>query len=259
MVKILFVGDIVGRPGRMVLKKFLPQVMQSEMIDFVIANGENAAGGFGINLEVSQEILGAGVDVITLGNHTWDNREVTAVLERESRVIRPINYPDETPGMGYIITTAANGMKIGVISVLGLVFLEPLFCPFRAVEDCLAYIKKKTDVIIVDVHAEATSEKMALGWYLDGKVSAVIGTHTHIVTADERILPQGTGYITDAGMTGPTNSILGVDSQLVIQKFLTKRPVRFEVAAGPAALSGVVLEVNEAGQTVQIKRVWAST
>lgn len=255
MLRILFVGDIVGRPGRRIVKACLAEIIRTEMVDLVIANGENSAGGFGISMEVCQELLTAGVDVITLGNHTWDNREITKVLEQERRVVRPANYPDGTPGEGFYIVETARGVLVGVINILGQVFLEPLSCPFQAADYYLNWIKKKTPHIIVDFHAEATSEKLALGWYLDGRVSAVIGTHTHIATADERILPKGTGYITDVGMTGPLNSVLGIDPQLVITKFLTKRPVKFELASGPVQFNGVILELDESGLTIAIKRI----
>jgi metallophosphoesterase (TIGR00282 family) len=234
------------------------EIVRTEKIDLVIANGENSAGGFGITVEVCQELLTSGIDLITLGNHTWDNREVTKVLEQERRVIRPANYPDGAPGEGFHVVESARGDLVGVINILGQVFLEPLSCPFRTADYCIDWVRKKTSFIIVDIHAEATSEKMALGWYLDGRVSAVIGTHTHIATADERILPKGTGYITDAGMTGPMNSVLGIDSKLVITKFLTKRPVKFELATGPIQFNGVVMEFNESGFTTSIRRIYRS-
>ncbi len=255
MLKILFIGDIVGKPGRKIIKSYLTEIINEEEIDLVIANSENAAGGFGITYDVSQELLSAGVDLITLGNHTWDNRDIFRVLEEEPKVIRPANYPEDTPGQGYYIIETAKGVLVGVVNLLGQVFLEPLRCPFRVADECLNKIKKRTDVVIVDFHAETTSEKMAMGWYLDGRVTAVFGTHTHIPTADERILPKGTGYITDVGMTGPLNSVLGIDPEIVITKFLTKRPVRFEVASGPIKLDGVIFEVNEYGITTSIRRI----
>lgn len=255
MLKILFIGDIVGKPGRKIIKSCLNEIIKEEETDLVIANGENSAGGFGITYDVSQELLSSGVDVITLGNHTWDNREISRVLEDEPKVVRPENYPENTPGQGYYITETAKGVLVGVVNLLGLVFLEPLRCPFRVADECLNKLKKKTNVVIVDFHAETTSEKAALGWYLDGRATAVLGTHTHIPTADERILPKGTGYITDVGMTGPLDSVLGINSEIVITKFLTKRPIRFEVASGPIKLDGVVLEVNEYGLTTSIKRI----
>lgn len=255
MLKILFIGDIVGKPGRKILKSYLNEIINQEEADLVIANGENAAGGFGITYDVSQELLSSGVDVITLGNHTWDNREISRVLDEEPKVVRPANYPEDTPGQGYYITETAKGILVGVVNLLGQVFLEPLRCPFRVADDCINKLKKKTNVIIVDFHAEATSEKMALGWYLDGRVTAVLGTHTHIPTADERILPKGTGYITDVGMTGPLDSILGISPEIITTKFLTKRPIRFEVASGPIKLDSVIIEVNEYGLATDIKRI----
>lgn len=255
MLKILFIGDIVGKPGRKIVKSYLKSIIDEEETDLVIANGENAAGGFGITYDVAQEILSAGVDLITLGNHTWDNREITRVLEEESRVVRPANYPEGTPGQGYYIIETVKGISVGVVNLLGQVFLEPLKCPFRVADEIFAKLKKKTNVVIVDIHAEATSEKMALGWYLDGRVTAVLGTHTHIPTADERILPKGTGYITDVGMTGPVNSVLGINPEIVINKFLTKRPARFEVASGPVKLDGIIIEVDEYGLTTGIRRI----
>ena len=255
MLKILFIGDIVGRPGRKILKNCLKEIINEEGVDLTIANGENAAGGFGITYDVAQEIFGAGVDLITMGNHTWDNRDIYHVLEEEPRIVRPANYPEDTPGQGYYIIETAKGVSVGVVNLLGQVYLEALRCPFRVADECLAKIKKRTNVVIVDFHAETTSEKVALGWYLDGRATAVFGTHTHIPTADERILPKGTAYMTDVGMTGPLNSVLGIDPEIVITKFLTKLPARFEVARGPVKLDGVIFEVNEYGLATSIKRI----
>ncbi len=255
MLRILFIGDIVGRPGRRIVKTYLPELIRSENIDLVVANGENSAGGFGINREVCQELLIAGVDVITMGNHTWDNKEIYQVLERERRLIRPANYPGGTPGEGYYIAETQKGVRVGVINILGQVFLDPLICPFQTASECITDIKKKTNIIIIDFHAEATSEKVALGWYTDGLATAVLGTHTHITTADERILPKGTGYITDVGMTGPLNSVLGIDPEIVVKKFVTHLPARFEVASGPIELNGVILDVDDAGTTASIRRI----
>lgn len=255
MIKILFIGDIVGRPGRKMIKTFLREIINTEAVDLVIANGENAAGGFGITLEVCRELLDAGIDVITLGNHTWDNRDIDRVLEQIECVVRPANYPEGTPGAGYYLAESGSGVLVGVINLLGQVYLDALACPFRTADHCLKQLKKKTHLIIVDMHAEATSEKVALGWYLDGRVTAVLGTHTHVTTADERILPQGTAYITDVGMTGPLDSVLGIKPEIVIDKFLTKRPARFELANGLSELNGVVVEANEFGQAIAIKRI----
>lgn len=255
-MKILFIGDIVGRPGRRIIKTILPELINSEKVDLVIANGENSAGGFGINAEVCRELLAAGIDVITMGNHTWDNREIYQVIERERRLVRPANYPGGTPGEGYYLAETSRGVLVGVVNILGEVFLDPLGSPFQTADGVIADIQKKTKIIIIDIHAEATSEKAALGWYLDGRVAAVLGTHTHIATADERILPKGTAYITDVGMTGPLNSVLGIDPDLVVKKFLTRMPVRFEVAGGPVQLNGVVFEVNEeTGLASEIRRI----
>ncbi|MGE5583068.1 MAG: TIGR00282 family metallophosphoesterase [Bacillota bacterium] len=255
-MKILFIGDIVGRPGRRIVKTILPELINSEKVDLVIANGENSAGGFGINAEVCRELLAAGIDVITMGNHTWDNREIYQVIERERRLVRPANYPGGTPGEGYYLAETSRGVLVGVVNILGEVFLDPLGSPFQTADGVIADIQKKTKIIIIDIHAEATSEKAALGWYLDGRVAAVLGTHTHIATADERILPKGTAYITDVGMTGPLNSVLGIDPDLVVKKFLTRMPVRFEVAGGPVQLNGVVFEVNEeTGLASEIRRI----
>ncbi|HEX3043774.1 MAG TPA: TIGR00282 family metallophosphoesterase [Bacillota bacterium] len=255
MIKILFIGDIIGQPGRKIVKSVLSDLITKETVDLVIANGENSAGGFGLTVDVCHELLNAGIDVITLGNHTWDNREIYKVLENEPRVIRPANYPGDAPGYGVYLATTGRNHVVGVINILGQVFLEPLACPFQTADDYVDRVKDKTKIIIVDFHAEATSEKIALGWYLDGRVTAVIGTHTHITTADERVLPKGTGYITDVGMTGPINSVLGIDPQIVIKKFITKRPVKFEIASGPCQLNGVILEVTDSGVTASIKRI----
>jgi metallophosphoesterase (TIGR00282 family) len=255
LIKILFIGDIIGQPGRKTVKAVLSEIITNEMVDLVIANGENSAGGFGLTVDVCHELLTAGIDVITLGNHTWDNREIYKVLENEPRVVRPANYPGDTPGNGVYLATTGRNHLVGVINILGQVFLDPLACPFQTADDYIHRIKDKTKIIIIDFHAEATSEKIALGWYLDGRVTAVIGTHTHITTADERVLPKGTGYITDVGMTGPINSVLGIDPQVVIKKFITKRPVKFEIAGGPTQLNGVILEVTDSGFTASIRRI----
>ena len=255
-MKIIFLGDIVGRPGRKLVKTLLPELIQQYAPDLTVVNGENAAGGFGLTLDVADELLHSGVDVITLGNHTWKHREINQVFDRYKQVLRPANYPPETPGEGAGLFVAKNGYPIGVLSLMGQVYLEPaLDCPFRVAKEKVSLLREKTPYVLVDFHAEATSEKIALGNYLDGSVSAVLGTHTHVVTADQRILPGGTGYITDVGMCGPTDSVLGVKKELVIQKFITKRPVRFEIAKGPVELNGVYLELDEKGRTRRIDRI----
>lgn len=250
-MNILVIGDIVGRPGRTVLKALLPGLQKEYAIDFTIANAENAAGGRGLTKDVNDEILSYGVDVITMGNHVWDNKNILSFIDDEHRLIRPVNYPEDCPGQGYHIYTAGFNKKVAVINASGRIFLPPLDCPFQVISNLLEQFSPNVDYIIVDFHAEATSEKLAMGYYLDGKVTAVIGTHTHIQTADERILPGGTAYITDIGMTGPSESILGMEKEPVIEKFVTGRPTRFEVASGPTHLQGVVLNLDEATNKVQ--------
>lgn len=254
-MKVLFLGDIVGKPGRRVVGRFLPKLISELKLDLVVANAENAAGGFGLTLEVTEELLHCGVDLLTMGNHTWKNREITRVLDRYPQVIRPANYPPETPGKGYGIVCARNGYQVGVINLLGQVYLDPLECPFRAARDLVTVLKKETPYLLVDFHAEATSEKKAFGYFLDGQVSGVIGTHTHVQTADERILPGGTGYITDVGMCGPVRSVLGIKPEIAIKKFLTKLPIRFEVSSGPAEINGLYMEWDNEGKTISIRRI----
>jgi metallophosphoesterase (TIGR00282 family) len=255
VIKILFIGDIVGKPGRRIVKQNLHRLVDAEEIDLVVANGENSAGGFGISMDVSNELFEAGIDIITMGNHTWDNREIEHLLEVDDRVIRPANYPEGTPGSGFTVIETAKGILVGIINLMGQVFLDSVACPFRTADACIQQLKRKTSLILVDMHAEATSEKIALGCYLDGRVTAVLGTHTHVTTADERVLPMGTAYITDVGMTGPVNSVLGIKSDLVIQKFLTKRPIRFEVAGGVTEFNAVLVEADEYGSATNIRRI----
>ncbi|NLY92161.1 MAG: TIGR00282 family metallophosphoesterase [Firmicutes bacterium] len=255
-MKVVFLGDIVGRPGRKVVQEYLPEIIRKYTPDLTVANGENAAGGFGLTLEVATELLQNGVDVITLGNHTWKHKEINQVLERYKQILRPVNFPPGTPGEGAGLFVARNGYPVGVISLMGQVYLEPaLDCPFRVGQEKVSLLKQKTPYVLVDFHAEATSEKMALGHYLDGLASAVLGTHTHVATADERILPGGTGFITDVGMCGPADSVLGVKKELAIQKFVTKRPVKFEIASGSVELNGVYLEMDQQGRTTRIERI----
>ncbi|MDD2585559.1 MAG: TIGR00282 family metallophosphoesterase [Syntrophomonadaceae bacterium] len=255
-MNILVIGDIVGRPGRKAVKTLLSGIQKEHNIEFTVANAENAAGGRGLTREVMQELLAAGVDVLTMGNHVWDNKDIFSFIDDEPRLIRPVNYPGFCPGQGYHIYTAGYNRRIAVINVSGRVFMPALDCPFRAVEEVLSEVRDESDIILVDIHAEATSEKLAFAYYFDGKVSAVMGTHTHIQTADERILMGGTAYITDLGMTGPVDSVLGMDKDLVLEKFLTQRPVRFEVAKGRMQLQGVVIEVDDsANVTKNINRI----
>lgn len=251
-MKILFIGDIVGNPGRKAAREMI-QTIRSEMpFDYCIANGENSAGGIGITYVAAQELYRAGVDAITMGNHTWSKKEITNFIESDTKLVRPANYPSGLPGRG---STVIDG-KLGVINLLGKVYIEGADCPFRAAEREIEHLKNFVKVIVIDMHAEATSEKCALAWHVDGRVSAVLGTHTHVQTSDERILPCGTAFLTDAGMTGPHEGVLGVDRELVLEKFLTHMPVRFEVAKGLVQFNAVHLEVDEkTGRTLAIKRI----
>ena len=255
-VKILFIGDIVGKAGRQAVSRELHRLVDRHMVDLVVANGENAAGGFGLTEEVAGELFKLGVDLITSGNHIWDKRDALDYLKREERVIRPANYPDGTPGFGSALLSTAGGVKVAVLNLEGRVFMNNLDCPFRVADREIARLANETPVIIVDFHAEATSEKIALGWHLDGRVSAVIGTHTHVQTADERILAAGTAFISDAGMTGAFDSVIGVRKEEAIQKFLTQLPVKFEVAKSNIRLNGAVVEIDEhTGNAVGIERI----
>lgn len=255
-MKILFIGDIVGKAGRRALREGVPALVNKFKIDFTIANVENAAGGFGITKEVAEEIFSLGVDVLTSGNHIWDKKEAVTYIAKENRLIRPANYPEDVPGYGSIIISSHSGEKVAVLNLSGRVFMKPLECPFKTAKREVQMLKQQARVIIVDFHAEATSEKTAFGWFMDGEVSAVIGTHTHVQTADERVLPKGTAYITDVGMTGPVNSIIGIKPEQVIRKFLTQIPHRFETAKGPAVLSCVIIEVDPAtGRSLGIQRL----
>ncbi len=234
----------MGEPGRRVLLKYLPKAIEDYKIDAVVGNGENAAGGFGITPDIAEELFDLGLSAITLGNHAWDKREAMEYIEKEPRVIRPANYPDGVPGKGTCVIETADGERLGVLQLMGRVFMPMVDCPFRVAERELDHLATQTDYVLVDMHAETTSEKMAMGYFLDGKVSAVLGTHTHVQTADEQILPQGTGYQTDVGMTGPVKSVIGMKHNLVIQKFLTQLPRRFEVAPGPSVLCAAVVELD---------------
>jgi len=254
-VNILFIGDIVGRPGRFALNERLDRLVDRYNIDLTIANCENAAAGFGLTVDVAEELFGYGVHVMTSGNHIWDKRDIVDFLDAEERVLRPANYPGEVPGRGAGLFDSNTGIKVGIINLEGRVFMNDLDCPFL-VADRLVDELSDADIILVDMHAEATSEKMALGWYLDGRVSAVIGTHTHVQTADERILPEGTAFISDVGMTGSRDGVIGMRREAIIEKFLTQRPVRFEVAKKDPALCAVVIDIDEAtGKARRIERV----
>lgn len=254
-MKILFIGDIVGKVGRAALKALLPAVASRYKTDLVIANGENAAGGFGINEKTAAEIFGCGVHIITSGNHIWDKKDSIPYIAKESRIIRPANYPPGVPGAGSIIYTV-NGVKIGVINLSGRVFMTSIDCPFRAGRSEIERIRNETGIIIIDFHAEATSEKIAFGYYVDGKVSAVVGSHTHVQTADEKILPGGTAYITDVGMTGPSLSVIGIEKEQIIERFLMQMPMKFETAKGGGIFSAVIVEIEEkTGKSTAIQRL----
>lgn len=255
-VKVLFIGDIVGTVGRTAVKGLLPALLDRYKIDFVVANGENAAGGFGITEKVAVEIFGFGVDVITSGNHIWDKKDSIPYIAKEDRILRPVNYPPGVPGYGSIVCTLPNGTKAAVVNISGRVFMTPIDCPFRVGIAEIERLQSETRLIIVDFHAEATSEKIAFGYYVDGKVSAIIGTHTHVQTADEKILPEGTAYITDVGMTGPSVSVIGIEKEQIIERFLLQMPRKFETAKGPAILSAVVIEIDEkTGKSTAIQRL----
>jgi len=255
-VKILFIGDIVGKPGRQALSRELHRLVDRHNVDVVIANGENAAGGFGLTVEVAKELFNQGVHLLTSGNHIWDKKEQVALILGDSRIIRPANYPDGAPGVGSAILTTPGGAKVGILNLEGRVFMKTLECPFRVADREVERLKRETPIIFIDFHAEATSEKSALAWYLDGKVSAVIGTHTHVQTADERILPQGTAFMTDAGMTGSFDSIIGMGKEETIRKFLTQLPTKFEVGKKDIRLNGVVIGVDEqSGKAVTVERL----
>jgi len=255
-LKILFIGDIMGNPGRRAVSEILEALRSSVGAQFVIANGENSAGGFGIASVVAKEMFKDGVDVITLGNHTWSQRQSHEYIAQEPRVLRPENYPPGCPGRGWGIYEAENGVRVGVLSLLGRTFMAPVDCPFRTADNIIEQAKDECDVIIVDMHAEATSEKMALGWYLNGRASAVVGTHTHIQTSDERVLFSGTAYISDVGMTGAHDSVLGMDPEMVIEKFKTQMPGKIKLADGEPTLQAVIIDIDEAtGRAVGIKRI----
>lgn len=256
-MKLLFLGDIVGRPGRDLVRRHVRALAARHHADLVIANGENAAGGVGITRENMIEILSSGVDVITTGNHVWDKRETLEFIGNEPRLLRPANYPEGTPGAGRHVATAKNGVRVGVINVMGRVFMNAIDDPFRSADREIARVREEgAQVIFVDMHAETTSEKIALSYYVDGRVAAVIGTHTHVQTADERILPGGTACLTDAGMTGPHDGVIGMDKDAVIARFVTALPSRFETAPGNPRLNGVLISVDAAtGRATGITRL----
>jgi hypothetical protein len=255
-VNIFFIGDIVGKCGRRLIFELLPNLINQYQVDLCIANIENVAGGMGITSPVACQLLDSGIHVLTSGNHIWDKKGVEEYIAGEKRLLRPANYPPGTPGYGSTMISLPSGDKVGVINLAGRVFMQSLDCPFRVGLAEVESMRSQTPVIIVDFHAEATSEKIALGWYLDGKVSAIIGTHTHVQTADERILPQGSAYISDAGMTGAFDSVIGIKKELVLKRFIHQLPVRFEPAKKDPRLNGIFLEVDgETGRTVSLERI----
>ena len=255
-MKVLFIGDIFGEPGRRAVARAVPKLVAQRQIDIVIGNGENAAGGFGITPELAEELFDLGLAVITTGNHAWDKKEILDYFPREPRLLRPANYPSGVPGNGSVVVESAGGEQLGVLQLMGRAYMPTLDCPFQVAKKELVALKKRTVAVIVDMHAEATSEKMAMGHYLDGEVVAVVGTHTHVQTADDQILPKGTAYVTDIGMTGPLHSVIGVKKELAIEKFLTGMPRRFEVASGPAIFCAVLLELDaRLGKALSIERI----
>jgi metallophosphoesterase (TIGR00282 family) len=254
-MKVLFVGDVVGAPGRRILRARLPGLKRDSGADLTIVNGENAAGGAGLTAATADEIFGAGADVVTTGNHVWDKREIVSLIERDPRILRPANYPEGTPGAGVVVVTAADA-KVAVVNLMGRVFMPLVDDPFRAADRILADLAGKAQLTIVDFHAEATSEKLAFAWHLDGRVAAVLGTHTHVATADARVLPKGTAYITDVGMTGPFDSVIGVRKEQAIERFRTSRPIPYETADGDVRLSAVRLALDPAsGRAMAIERI----
>lgn len=255
-MKILFIGDIVGAPGRKAVKGLLPVLIKEEAIDFVVANAENASGGSGVTFDAADELFKSGADVLTSGDHIWKRKETIDFLIREPRLLRPLNYPAGAPGEGFGVFRSRANKKIGIANLCGRVFMQPIECPFAAAKHAVESLLKETNIILVDIHAEATSEKIALGWYLDGKASCVLGTHTHVQTADERILPLGTAFLTDAGMTGPCDSVIGRKVEDVLERFITGVPVRFEVADSNIQLQGAIIEIDEAtGRAKAINRI----
>lgn len=255
-VNVLFIGDIMGKPGRRFVREHLPRLVSMHEVDIVVANGENSAGRAGITPSVAEELFDAGIDVITLGDHAWDRQDIMPVMDELEGLVRPANYPD-APGKGFVVVHTRGGFCLAVVNLLGRVFLpwQPS-CPFRSADDLLEELKGRADAILVDFHAEATSEKVAMGWYLDGRVAAVVGTHTHVQTADERILPGGTAFISDAGMTGPADGVIGIERDRVIRRFLNQMPTQFMIAPGSRQFNGVLLNLEgETGFACGISRV----
>ena len=256
-MRLLFLGDVVGRPGRRALAAVLPRLRREAAIHFVIANGENASNGKGINPRGAEELRDAGVDVLTSGNHIWQSRDIVPYLRENGRLLRPLNFAPDVPGVGWTVRAGkGSSVLVGVINLIGRTFMGPAGCPFGAVEEVLPTVRQETPVIVVDMHCEATSEKVGMGWFLDGKVSAVVGSHTHVQTADETILPGGTAYLTDAGMCGPERSVLGMRVDQVLHRFRSQMPVRFDVADGPVLVQGALIDLDEqTGRATAVSRV----
>ena len=244
-MRVLFIGDIVGSPGRQIVRDRLRDIVAQRSIDLVIANGENSASGFGITPRLAQELLAMGIDVLTGGNHSWDRKEILEFMPHEPRLLRPANFPDGNVGSGLYVGTAKNGVKFAVLNLQGRVFMTPLDDPFRKADSELAKLPEEVAFVFVDMHAETTSEKIAMGWYLDGRVTAVVGTHTHVTTADEHVLPGGTAFITDVGMSGPHGGVIGMDREAIIKKFIDGLPARFEVASGDVQMNCVLIETDD--------------
>lgn len=257
-MRVLFIGDVVGKPGRAILRRALPGLVDRHEIDFTVANAENSAAGAGATPETCEEMFAAGVDCLSSGNHIWDKKEILPYFERETRLLRPANYPDPNPGAGVFLGRSRDGARVAVVNLIGRIFLVNVDCPFRAADAILEELSGKADVIVVDMHAEATSEKVAMGWYLNGRVSAVIGTHTHIPTADPSLLSGGTAYLTDVGMTGPFDSVIGVEKSQVLERFLTGRNVRFQPAENDVRLYAAVIDIDaRTGKATGIERIEA--
>jgi len=253
-VKLLFVGDVVGGLGRRTLAALLPGIRDAHQPDFVVVNGENAAGGVGITQKTARELLDTGADVLTLGNHAFRHREVYELLDRESRIVRPANYPKGSPGRGHTVVER-DGVRLGVVNISGMLYLDAVRSPFAEADAALSELNGRTDAVLVDMHAEATSEKVAMGWHLDGRATAVVGTHTHVATADFRVLPGGTAYVTDVGMTGPRGGVIGVKRELALERFMTLTNVRFETSDEDPWLNAVLIEADADGRATRIEQL----
>jgi len=258
-MRVLFIGDIVGAPGRQIVRERLADLVEHQHIDLVIANGENSAAGFGITPRIAEDLLSNGIDVLTGGNHSWDRKEIYEFIPHEPRLLRPANFPEGNPGAGLYVGTAKNGVKYAVLNLQGRVFLAPSDDPFKKADSELSKLPDDVAFVLVDIHAETTSEKIAFGWHLDGRVSAIVGTHTHVTTADERVLPEGTAYITDVGMTGPHEGIIGMERSAIVKKFIDGLPARFEVASGDIQMNAVLIETDDSGPRNRAGRLRAKS